>query len=75
MACGTERPPCCGPPGVDLKTVSEMLGHATVAFTADVYGTVAEEIYDAAASAIESFIARRSRDGVINGSYSGRERG
>ena len=53
-----------------LKTVSEIMGHATVAFTACVYGTVAEEMYDAAASAIETFIPRKSTFGVSNESSS-----
>ncbi|MGN6792437.1 MAG: tyrosine-type recombinase/integrase [Streptosporangiaceae bacterium] len=59
---------------VDLKTVSEMLGHATVQFTSDVYGTIAEEMYDDAASRIAAFLAT-SPDGVINGSYSEDESG
>ena len=33
-----------------------MLGHATVAFTMDVYTEVAEELADAAAAAIAAFI-------------------
>jgi integrase len=38
--------------GQPVKVVSEVLGHSTVAFTADVYVTVAEELADAEASAI-----------------------
>jgi integrase len=48
--------------GQPIKVVSEILGHATSAFTADVYVTVAEELNEAAATAIASFIPRR----VIN---------
>jgi integrase len=47
--------------GTPAKVISEMLGHATVAFTMDVYTEVAEELADAAASAIAAFIPRRSQ--------------
>jgi len=47
--------------GVDLKVVSETMGHSTVAFTADTYVTVAEELSEAAAVAIEAFVPRRAR--------------
>ena len=47
--------------GVDLKVVSETMGHSTVAFTADVYVTVAEELSEAAAVAIEAFVPRKAR--------------
>ncbi len=40
--------------GVDLKVVSAILGHATAAFTADVYAVVLDEMAEAAASAIEA---------------------
>jgi integrase len=46
--------------GVDLKVVSQTMGHATAAFTADVYVTVLEEMAESAASAIASFIPRRA---------------
>jgi integrase len=46
--------------GVPIKAISEMLGHATSAFTADVYTEVAEELAEAAASAIAAFIPRRA---------------
>jgi hypothetical protein len=36
------------------------LGHSTVAFTMDVYAVVAEELAEAAATAIAAFIARRA---------------
>jgi integrase len=48
--------------GVPIKAISEMLGHATSAFTADVYTEVAE----AAAVAIAAFIPRRAKT-VPNG--------
>jgi integrase len=47
--------------GVDLKTVSQIMGHSTVAFTADVYAVVAEELEEAAATAIEAFVPRRKK--------------
>ncbi len=46
--------------GVPIKAISEMLGHATSAFTADVYTEVAEELAESAASAIAAFIPRRA---------------
>jgi hypothetical protein len=45
--------------GVDLKVVSATMGHATAAFTADVYVTVLDELGEAAASAIEAFVPAR----------------
>jgi integrase len=47
--------------GQPVKVVSEVLGHSTVAFTADVYVTVAEELADAAASAMEAFVPRKNK--------------
>ena len=41
-----------------------MLGHATVAFTMDVYTEVAEELADAAAVALAAFIPRRGQPGI-----------
>ena len=52
--------------GQPPKVISEMLGHATVAFTMDVYTEVAEELADAAAVAIAAFIPRRAKT-VPNG--------
>ncbi len=46
---------------VEPKVISKMLGHATTAFTMDVYTEVAEELADAAATAIASFIPRRAK--------------
>jgi len=47
--------------GVPIKVISEILGHATSAFTADVYTEVAEELADAAASAIAAYVPRTAR--------------
>jgi integrase len=47
--------------GVPPKVISEMLGHATVAFTMDVYAEVAEELAESAAAAIAAFIPRKAR--------------
>ena len=48
--------------GTPPKVISEVLGHSTVAFTMDVYAEVAEELADAAASAIAAYIPRRARN-------------
>jgi hypothetical protein len=48
---------------VDPKVISQMLGHATGAFTMDVYTEVAEEPHEAAAEAIAAFIPRRWQPG------------
>ncbi len=37
------------------------MGHATSAFTADVYVTVTEELAEAAASSIAAFVPRKNR--------------
>lgn len=42
--------------GDDYKTVSESLGHATVAFTLDVYGHVTDKMKRDSANRIQSFI-------------------
>jgi len=47
--------------GVEMKTVSEILGHATMAFTGDVYAVVAEELAEDAAARIAAFVPRRNR--------------
>ncbi len=46
--------------GQPPKVVSEILGHSTVAFTMDVYTSVAEELADSAASAIAAYVPRRA---------------
>jgi ApbE superfamily uncharacterized protein (UPF0280 family) len=43
---------------VPIKAISEMLGHSTSMFTADVYTEVAEELADAVASAIAAYVPR-----------------
>lgn len=47
--------------GQPIKVISEILGHATSAFTADVYTEVAEELAEQAASAIAAYVPRQGR--------------
>jgi hypothetical protein len=47
--------------GQPINVISDILGHATAAFTADVYTEVAEELADAAASAIAAYVPRTSK--------------
>jgi integrase len=47
--------------GVPIKVISEMLGHSTSSFTADVYTEVAGELAEAAASAIGAYVPRKSK--------------
>jgi integrase len=47
--------------GQPPKVISEVLGHSTVSFTMDIYAEVAEELADAAASAIASYIPRKGK--------------
>ena len=42
--------------GVDIKTVSGMLGHFSAAFTLDVYGHVTEKRKRESAARMEAFI-------------------
>jgi len=42
--------------GDDIKTVSENLGHATVAFTLDIYGHVTEQMKESSADRMERMI-------------------
>lgn len=42
--------------GDDIKTVSENLGHATVAFTLDVYGHVTEKMKKQSADRMQEYI-------------------
>jgi integrase len=46
---------------VEIKVISEILGHASTSFTDDVYTVVAEELAEQAAQAISAFVPRRSR--------------
>jgi len=43
--------------GDDIKTVQEKMGHATAAFTLDVYGHVTNRMKQASASRMEQFIS------------------
>jgi site-specific recombinase XerD len=47
--------------GNSIKVVSEIMGHATSSFTADVYVTVTEELAEAAAASIAAFVPRQGR--------------
>ncbi|MDX3354164.1 site-specific integrase [Streptomyces sp. ME01-24h] len=51
--------------GVDDKFVSEVLGHASVAFTKDVYAVVAEEMAEDATRKIAAFIPRAGRPAAV----------
>lgn len=42
--------------GADIKTISQSLGHSTVAFTMDTYGHVTTEMMEQAADKMQSFI-------------------
>lgn len=46
--------------GDDIKTVQSNLGHATAAFTLDVYGHMTDQMKQACAARMESFIQRVS---------------
>jgi integrase len=46
--------------GTSIKVVSEIMGHATSAFTADVYVTVTEELAESAGAAIAAFVPRKA---------------
>jgi integrase len=47
--------------GQPPKVISEILGHSTVSFTMDVYAEVAEELADAAATAIAAYVPRKGK--------------
>ena len=51
--------------GVDMKVVSETLGHSTVGLTADTYTSVYTEVASAAAEATANLIPRSPRRDVI----------
>ena len=42
--------------GDDIKTVQDNLGHATAAFTLDVYGHVSEKMKEDSAARMEAYI-------------------
>ena len=61
--------------GKPPKVVSEILGHATVAFTMDGYTPVVEELQEQAAADLELFVHRRGTPMTarrINGPSGGR---
>jgi integrase len=47
--------------GVDIKIVSEMLGHSTTAITRDIYQSVLDELFHAAAEAVVALVPRARR--------------
>ena len=47
--------------GIDIKTVQGNLGHATAAFTLDVYGHVTDRMKRESADKMEDFIRRVSQ--------------
>jgi integrase len=64
MTCATGSATMLLAAGQPPKVVSEVLGHRTVAFTMDVYTSVAEELTESAASAIAAYVPRKSRTGA-----------
>ena len=54
--------------GVDDKFVSEVLGHASVSFTKDVYAVVANEMAEDATRRIAAFIPRQNRLSAVGAS-------
>jgi hypothetical protein len=48
--------------GVSPKIISEQLGHASVAFTLDVYSHVLPHMQDAAAEKVETLLVRSKTD-------------
>lgn len=44
---------------VEIKVISEILGHASTSFTDDVYTVVAEELAEQAARAVSASVPRR----------------
>ena len=50
--------------GVDIKVVSDMLGHSTTRITLDIYQHVVRRLHDEAADRVEALVGRtRSRAG------------
>lgn len=54
--------------GVPIKFVSEILGHASVSFTMDIYAVVAEEMAEDATRRIAAFIPRQNRLSAVGAS-------
>ena len=63
--CGTVRPTVVLAAGQSIKVISEILGHATSAFTADVYIEVVEQLADSVAAAVAAYIPRRDKPGAV----------
>jgi len=47
--------------GIDIKTISAILGHSDVSFTDNTYVEVADEMAEAAAAAVADLVPRRAR--------------
>ncbi len=47
--------------GVNLKVVSERLGHSTIGITADLYTHVADQLHEAAAASLDSYLGSTVR--------------
>ncbi|ADP84420.1 tyrosine-type recombinase/integrase [Pseudofrankia inefficax] len=54
--------------GAEMKLVSDVLGHASAAFTSDVYAVVAEELAEAAAVRIAAFVPRHNKIKAVGAS-------
>lgn len=54
--------------GAEMKLVSDVLGHASAAFTSDVYAVVAEELAEAAAVRIAAFVPRKNKINAVGAS-------
>lgn len=52
--------------GVSMKVISEILGHATAAFTSDVYTSVAEELREQAATTMAAFVPRQKHKAPVS---------
>ena len=50
--------------GDDVKTVQENLGHASAAFTLDVYGHVSDKMKQDSAARMEEYIKRLNASGT-----------
>ena len=56
MISAIHSPSCPSRTGMTSKTVQGNLGHATAAFTLDVYGHVSEKMKDDSAARMEAYI-------------------